>query len=111
MLSIRMQGIAVQKVGAGDTAPTGLLQFRETQGAFAAGHHNAAGIRRQHLAGAAVAGNRIAAPNLDFPAGERRHRARKGIEGADLARQDGGRLGPVEPCLGLVDLVGIGQPP
>ena len=33
----------------------------------------------------------------------------KGVEGAQLARQHGGRLGPVEPGLGLVDLAGVGD--
>ena len=76
----------MQKVGGGDTAAAGLLQFSEAQGAFAAGNDDARGIGSKHLTWPPAGGYRVTAPDLDRLAGEVHHRAGKGIEGAYLVR-------------------------
>ena len=90
-----------------------LLQHVQSQGAFAAGHHQGVALRLQDLPRRPLATDRLRGPDL---VGLRALVAIQGegttgewVEGAHAPGDHVGRQRPVDRCFGLLDLVGIGD--
>ena len=88
--------IAGKELGCRESFASGLLQFRQTQPIFSAGHHDTASVNRYDLSGRAADGDAVGLPDLDCATIKIGNGAGKRIESPDLSCQLCGRKSPVK---------------